>query len=762
MDELNLHSGASTEFLDELIDLVFDGQFDSHHRDLRDIILDPIFDHHAGLNLVEAGHLSYERCRSVHRRIEEPLKVLSTPQRLFALAEWPALRDVSTFSLLMVHYNLCLGTIFDHGLSNNDIAEETQSLNKLTAFGPYMATELGFGNNVAALRTEARYDRERCCFILNTPDDTAQKYMSYSGFDDIPKIAVVLARLVVDGKDWGPLPFVVRLTENGRLRPGISAIPCPEKPVQGLDNGLTRFTEVELPMSSLLCGDMGEFSSDGSFIPKIGNARKRFLRTMSRIVPGRLCVASAAVGAGKASIYLTLKFAQNRLTNAPGNNDMPIIEYRTYQRDTFRSLAHVFAMVSLLNHAKRAYIEADDAEASDLNDLISITKALVTWEMTEVIANCRERCGAQGIFSANRIVDYGSLLQGLVTAEGDNQVLLATTAGQILMKHRTIFPPDPLDPVEKSMGDTDWLDALLDFREKQLLADASVKLRDVDGDSFFDTLNRIMPAGLEMIRARGVHTSFRAFCDRILGCRNPQLVENLTHLAHLFALDEIKRTAGWYVAKGALTAEQVLTIDDLFDDICVALRPHVDKLIDGFGLDAGTLGAPIGRVDYIEAFQRQADQEWRTAARARPIHTLVRRPGKHVYSCELRWGDMDIYGIVNNVIYLRLLEQARVDLIMHLASNDSDAFFADGSVVVDHRISYKARLVYRHQPVLIETSVSQLGRASVTLKSRIIDGSKVCAEAETTMAPFDYKSGFPRRLTDSEYNFFSTYLGSNS
>lgn len=39
--------------------------------------------------------------------------------------------------------------------------------------------------------------------------------------------------------------------------------------------------------------------------------------------------------------------------------------------------------------------------------------------------------------------------------------------------------------------------------------------------------------------------------------------------------------------------------------------------------------------------------------------------GKLVYSCKLpvRWGDMDAYGHVNNALYMRYLEEARVQLI---------------------------------------------------------------------------------------------------
>ncbi len=41
------------------------------------------------------------------------------------------------------------------------------------------------------------------------------------------------------------------------------------------------------------------------------------------------------------------------------------------------------------------------------------------------------------------------------------------------------------------------------------------------------------------------------------------------------------------------------------------------------------------------------------------------KKGKLVHSCEIpvRWGDMDAYGHVNNVVYMRYLEEARAQLI---------------------------------------------------------------------------------------------------
>ncbi|MEU9094393.1 acyl-CoA dehydrogenase [Streptomyces sp. NPDC048428] len=603
-------SGEDEAARAELTRLLFDGAYENVHADIRALLLDPVFDARDGLSLPEAGRLSYERSRFVHGRIERPLEILKNPRRLFALAEWPALLDVSTFSLLMVHYNLCLGTVAEHGGDREDLKDYLEELDGLESFGPYMATELGYGNNVAALRTEAVYDRHTETFVIDTPDPLAQKYMSYSGFQDVPKVAVVLARLKAEGKDHGVYPFVVRISDATGLREGIHAVPCPEKPVQGLDNGLTRFDQVRVPRRNLLLGDMGEFTRDGAFKPAAGNQRKRFLKAMSRIQPGRLCVSSAAVGAGRASVYIALRYAAQRLTNAPGRNDMPVLEYRSHQLSLFTQLAKVYAMTFLLNHAKRRYVSEAGEVSAELNVLIALTKTLTTWEMTETIAVCRERCGAQGIFSANRIADYGSLLQGLVTAEGDNQVLLATTAGQMLARPAA----EPAESAESAaerrarrgpdgLLDLGLLVGILGERERSLHEEGRARMTDGDDRTYFEAWNSTMNSALAMARTQAVRVTLGCFTDAVAEAHDPSVRAALHELALLYALTELQRDAGWYLAQGALTAHEVRALPALIDETCTRVLPHTSLLIDGFRLSPELLRAPIAADDYVSAFQ---------------------------------------------------------------------------------------------------------------------------------------------------------------
>ncbi|MBS2545914.1 hypothetical protein KGQ19_03435 [Catenulispora sp. NL8] len=590
----------------DLTRLVYDGTYAGVHEDIRALLFDPIFDHHRDLTLNQAGRLAYRRSRFVHGRLERPADVLRDPRRLFALTEWTTLLDISTFPVLAVHYNLCFGTLIEHSAGREDLADYIEELDSLSSFGPYMATELGYGNNVAALRTEAVYDGRTNTFVLNTPDVPAQKHMPYSGFTDIPKLAVVLARLKSAGQDYGVFPFVVRISGPDGPAEGVRAALCPEKPAMGLDNGLTWFDHIRIPRRSLLTGDMGEFTEDGVFHPSVANPRTRFLRAMSRNQPGRICVSAASVSLGRASVYIALRYALQRVTNAPGRNDMPVIEYRSHQLPLFTALAKVYAMTFLVNRAKREYVDRRGVVDADLNTLISITKALTTWEMSDVAAVCRERCGAQGMFSVNRIADYGIFLQSAVTAEGDSQVLLAATAGRQVARPGGGLAPQAQaqapDPRGRDIRDPALHLECLRYRV-HWLRQAVRKAMDADRrEPYFDSWNRNVNNALAMARLEGVAAALECALAAADDARTTAVSQALRSLAALYGLDEIQRDAGWYLARGVLDAAQVEAIPAAADELCETLRPRIPMLINGFQLSPQLLRAPIAADDYMTAY----------------------------------------------------------------------------------------------------------------------------------------------------------------
>ncbi|MFF4804001.1 acyl-CoA thioesterase [Streptomyces sp. NPDC001351] len=125
---------------------------------------------------------------------------------------------------------------------------------------------------------------------------------------------------------------------------------------------------------------------------------------------------------------------------------------------------------------------------------------------------------------------------------------------------------------------------------------------------------------------------------------------------------------------------------------------------------------------------------------------------RHIFRCPLRWSDMDAYGHVNNAIFLRYLEEARIDFLS-LRGKESK----QGSVVARHEIDYKRQLVHRPDPVDIELWVTEIRAASFTVTYEVKDEDLVYVRALTVVVPFDFETQRPRRITSEEREFLEGY-----
>ncbi|MEV7414686.1 thioesterase family protein [Streptomyces sp. NPDC089919] len=134
---------------------------------------------------------------------------------------------------------------------------------------------------------------------------------------------------------------------------------------------------------------------------------------------------------------------------------------------------------------------------------------------------------------------------------------------------------------------------------------------------------------------------------------------------------------------------------------------------------------------------------------------------RHIYECPMRWSDMDAFGHVNNVVFLRYLEEARIDFMFRLAPGNGSQSFQGGSVVARHEIDYLRPLVHRHEPVVIESWVTKIGAASLTIAYEVKDApgsSQVYVRAATVVVPFDLEAQRPRRISEEERHFLQEYV----
>jgi acyl-CoA thioester hydrolase len=116
---------------------------------------------------------------------------------------------------------------------------------------------------------------------------------------------------------------------------------------------------------------------------------------------------------------------------------------------------------------------------------------------------------------------------------------------------------------------------------------------------------------------------------------------------------------------------------------------------------------------------------------------------------------MDSLGHVNNVTYVDYLQEARVDMLAVHAPETGGEALAEGVVVVRHEVEFVAPLVFRPEPVRIETWVSRIRAASCTMRYEILDElpggeRRVYTRASTVLTPFVFATERPRRVSQEE------------
>jgi acyl-CoA thioester hydrolase len=124
---------------------------------------------------------------------------------------------------------------------------------------------------------------------------------------------------------------------------------------------------------------------------------------------------------------------------------------------------------------------------------------------------------------------------------------------------------------------------------------------------------------------------------------------------------------------------------------------------------------------------------------------------------------MDQLGHVNNVVYVDYLQEARVDMLTVHAPAAGAEELGEGVVVVRHDVQFVAPLVFRFEPVRIETWVSRVRAASFTMEYEILDElddgeRRVYCRASTVLSPFVFADERPRRLRPEEREILERFL----
>src|SRR6184192_1459964 len=120
-----------------------------------------------------------------------------------------------------------------------------------------------------------------------------------------------------------------------------------------------------------------------------------------------------------------------------------------------------------------------------------------------------------------------------------------------------------------------------------------------------------------------------------------------------------------------------------------------------------------------------------------------------VITWPVQWGDQDAFGHVNNVVYFRWMESARIAYFRQAGVESAAAQQGMGPILASVKCDFRRQLTYP-DTLLISASITSFGRTSMKMVHRIYSTIQqaVAAEGDSTIVMFDYTGQRPVAVSD--------------
>jgi acyl-CoA thioester hydrolase len=120
-----------------------------------------------------------------------------------------------------------------------------------------------------------------------------------------------------------------------------------------------------------------------------------------------------------------------------------------------------------------------------------------------------------------------------------------------------------------------------------------------------------------------------------------------------------------------------------------------------------------------------------------------------VIAVPVQWGDMDAFAHVNNTVYFRWFESARIAYGTRIGLSDLMARENIGPILASISCDYRRPITFP-DTVYVGSRVGRIGRTSLTMDHRLISeaAGALAAEATSTLVLLDYTSQKPHPVPD--------------
>ncbi|QMW46282.1 hypothetical protein G4B11_009737, partial [Aspergillus flavus] len=431
-------------------------------------------------------------------------------------------QDSAAFSLLAIQFNLCVGTLAPFLRHREDLECLIEPLLNFEISGQFLLTEVGHGLDAQAIETVATLLPDGA-FDLHTSSPDAAKVL-----------------------------------------PGRAG----SKP---LDHCITSFKHVRLPHSALL-GSL-EAPTD---------PRKSFRSAIHRVYIGTLSLSTVLISALKRSVFVAGKYSFRRYIWGPSNHPRPIISFRTQQRP----ILHTLAQIAVFDpYAKASIQQYMDPKIPYIvrQGIAAAFKAVLTRATQESLHQLAERCGPQGLFAYNNIIDNQIEARGNSIAEGDTLALSIRLASELILGKYTMPPPR-------------YPFSLLAVYETGLFQHARDIVNSLGGayrKAEFNT--RILPRCQTLVEAVGHRLAYEAALDAGVA----------SELLDLYEAGVVLHHSGWFVENLALDTETQFNMEM---QAMNSILPRIGDLLNATGAEPYCT-API-----------VSDEAWMEFTRSLEVH----------------------------------------------------------------------------------------------------------------------------------------------
>lgn len=484
-------------------------------------------------------------------------------------------------------------------------------------FGSYCQTELGHGSNVRGIETTATLDKEKDEFVINSPTMSSTKY--WIGATGVwATHGIVVARLIIGGKDYGNHLFLTQLREleTQKLMPGVEIHELGPKVFQGMlgtDNGAMQFHHVRVPRSQMLMRN-AQVLRDGSYIRPKNEKHSYGSMITVRALMAEITAHDLIRAVVTAYHYTTYRKQFQKSRNESADETI-VLDYASVRFRLLPLLAQATTLAIVGQNIKQAYDDytvrmlstGDTSQLEDLHLQTVGAKVYSTEITSKGVETCRIACGGHGY---NALSGFGRMYAhsvNAVTYEGDNYVI-GQQVPRAILKHYKAGTYDTLpslsylsivaehaSPETPDLSASSWLSPASQKWALEIRLVNMVRQHITDTDAGVDTSY----TSHALTMAHSDYVYWRSLQSVLSRVSSEPYYPAMHSLASVFALSIIFNPHHPSLAQALpLTQQQLSSLRFAYNDAITDMAEnHTASIVEAWGLTEYELDSALARSD---------------------------------------------------------------------------------------------------------------------------------------------------------------------